>query len=91
MVASRLADGRSELLDGLLMQCVDRVVYDVVDLVSIIAEMVLGLLERCEFAHPPTLGKGAWVSEGYLVNDSSLDGRGEQGDCRLEVGSVGEM
>ena len=77
MVASCLADGRSELLDSLLMQCVGRVVYNVADLVSIITETVLGLLERREFAHPPMLGKGAWVSEGYLVNNSLLDRRGE--------------
>jgi len=73
------------------MQCMGRVVYDVADLVSIIAEMVLGLIECREFACPPMLGKGAWASEGYLVKNSSLDGRGEQGDRRLEVGSVGEM
>ena len=85
MVASCLDDGHSELLDSLLMQCMGRVVYNVADLVSIIAETVLGLLERHEFARPPTLGKGARVSEGYLVNNSLLDGRGEQGDRRLEV------
>jgi len=54
-----------------------RVVYNVADLVSIIAKTVLGLLECHEFVRPPALGVRARFSEGYQVHNSSLDGGSE--------------